>query len=83
MTAEVSFKIATDSMTTSVDSFRVPLTSLLYPVLGEPRVLLLDDANQLVSVPVKVLSVADGEAVVTGACKWGRKLSRAVSSLSR
>ena len=74
MTAEVSFKIATDSMTTSVDSFRVPLTSLLYPVLGEPRVLLLDDANQLVSVPVKVLSVADGEAVVTGGLQVGQKV---------
>lgn len=74
MTAEVSFKIAADSMTTSVDSFRVPLTSLLYPVLGEPRVLRLDDANQLVSVPVKVLSVADGEAVVTGSLQVGQKV---------
>lgn len=74
MTAEILFEIRADSASAPVDSFRVPLTSLLYPVQGAPRVLRLDDVSQLTSVPVKVLSVAGGEAVVTGNLQVGQRV---------
>lgn len=74
MTAEVSFDIAADDTETSAGAFRVPLTSLVYPVNGGPRVLRLDDANQLASVPVTVLSVADSAAMVTGDLTLGQRV---------
>jgi RND family efflux transporter MFP subunit len=74
MTAEVSFAIAADGTKTSAGAFRVPLTSLVYPVNGEPRVLRLDDTDQLASVPVTVLSVADSAALVTGDLTEGERV---------
>lgn len=74
MTADVTFEIALGSAETPAGSLRVPLTSLRYPVESEPRVLRLDETNQLTSVPVTVVSVADNAVIVTGDLRVGERI---------
>ncbi|MFL1467901.1 efflux RND transporter periplasmic adaptor subunit [Marinobacter sp. HN1S83] len=75
MTAEVTLTLAEPELPgVSARGVRVPLTALVHHRKGEPHVLRLDDNNRLMRVGVRVVSVGNAMATVTGELHPGESI---------